>query len=166
MSIFTYAYCDMNYKKKKENLNNHIRWNRKSNYYGASCIAVCGGFYFLVQHNLLAHLLIVVFILLGGAGTVFPARTLMFTSVIVELELFFLPEHLCSPQLLLTYSGARVSNSLVFCVVFVDHDLSIYPFSFGHCTLCPSLMCVFLITLWYSNFTYIEYSNAKSHIKS
>jgi len=72
-----YAYCDMNYEKKKENLNNHIRWNRKSNYYGTSCIAVCGGFYFLVQHNLL----VIVFIILGG------------------LELFFLPEHLCSPQL-------------------------------------------------------------------
>lgn len=63
----------------------------------------------------------------------------------------------------LSYSGGRVSNSLVVCVVFVDHGLSIYPFSFVH---CPSLMHVFLITLWYSNFTYIEYSNTKSHIES
>lgn len=136
-----YSYCDMNYEKMKENLNDHIRWNRKSNYYGDSCIAVCGGFYFLVQHNLLAHLL-VVFILLGGAGTVFFCQ---------------------NTYVHLSYSGGRVSNSLVVCVVFVDHGLSIYPFSFVH---CPSLMHVFLITLWYSNFTYIEYSNTKSHIES
>jgi hypothetical protein len=80
-------------------------------------------------------------------------------------EFTYVPLSYSGARVSLSYSGARVSSSLVFSVVFVDHGLSIYPFSFGHCTLCPSLMRVFLITLWYSNFPYIEYSKRykKSH---
>ena len=41
-----------------------------------------------------------------------------------------LPEHLSSPPVC---SGVDVTLSLVLCVCFVDHCLSFYAFSLGHC---------------------------------
>jgi hypothetical protein len=37
------------------------------------------------------------------------------------------------------FSGVRVTRSLVFFVMFVDRCLSLCPFSFDHCVVCPSL---------------------------
>jgi hypothetical protein len=56
------------------------------------------------------------------------------------------PEHLSSP---LVFSGVHVSPSLVLCVCFVDCCLSFCPSSFGHCIVCPSLICGFWLPLWY-----------------
>ena len=36
------------------------------------------------------------------------------------------------------FRGVRVTQSLVLYVRFVDRCLSFYPFSFGHCVVCPS----------------------------
>jgi hypothetical protein len=63
----------------------------------------------------------------------------------VEKELITLPEHLSSPP---GFSGVRVTQSLVLCVVFVDRCLSICPF------FVWSLCCLFfdlqiLVTIWY-----------------
>jgi len=46
---------------------------------------------------------------------------------LVEQELGTLSEHLSSP---LVFSGIRVAQFLVFCVVFVDHSLTFSSFSF------------------------------------
>jgi hypothetical protein len=56
---------------------------------------------------------------------------------LVEQELLTLPEHLNSSQVL---SGVRVTRSLVLYVCFVDRCLSFFPFSFGHCVVCSSLI--------------------------
>jgi hypothetical protein len=53
---------------------------------------------------------------------------------IVEQELLTLPEHLSSPWV---FSEVRATRSLVLCVCFLDRCLSICPFSFGHCVVCP-----------------------------
>jgi len=65
---------------------------------------------------------------------------------LVEQELLTLPEHLSSP---LVFSGVRVTRSLVLCVCFVDHCLSLCPFSFSHCVVCPSAIYWFWLFLWY-----------------
>jgi hypothetical protein len=36
------------------------------------------------------------------------------------------------------FSGVRVTRYFVLCVCFVDHCLSLCPFSFGHCVVCLS----------------------------
>jgi hypothetical protein len=36
------------------------------------------------------------------------------------------------------FSGIRVTQSLVLYICFVDRCLSLCPFSFGHCVVCPS----------------------------
>jgi len=46
-----------------------------------------------------------------------------------------LPEHLRSPSV---FSGIRVAQSLVFCVMFVDHC---FPFPFAHCIACSVIYC-------------------------
>ena len=59
---------------------------------------------------------------------------------LLEQELLTLPEHLSSP---LVFSGARVTRSLVLCVCFVDHCLSVFFWP---------LCCLFffdLRILWY-----------------
>ena len=42
-----------------------------------------------------------------------------------------------APEFTLGFSGVRVTRSLVLCVCFVDRCLSLCPFSFGHCVVCP-----------------------------
>jgi hypothetical protein len=54
---------------------------------------------------------------------------------LVEQELPTLPEHLSSPAV---FSGVRI-----LFVMFVDRCLSLYPFSFGHCVVCPSSIYIF-----------------------
>jgi hypothetical protein len=53
---------------------------------------------------------------------------------IVEQELLTLPEHLSSPSV---FSEVRATRSLVLCICFLDRCLSICPFYFGHCVVCP-----------------------------
>jgi hypothetical protein len=55
---------------------------------------------------------------------------------LVQQILLTLPEHMSSPPV---FSGVRVTRSLVLCVCFVDRCLSVFPFSFGHCSVCPSI---------------------------
>jgi hypothetical protein len=62
---------------------------------------------------------------------------------LVEQELLTLPEHMSSPLVL---SGARVTQSLVLCVCFVDRCLSFFFWSLC-CLSCFDLRI--LITLWY-----------------
>jgi hypothetical protein len=57
-----------------------------------------------------------------------------------------LPGHLSSP---LVVSGVRVTRSLVLCVCFINHCLSICTFSFGHCIVCSSSIYRFWLSLWY-----------------
>ena len=64
---------------------------------------------------------------------------------LVEQVQFTLPEHQSSPP---SFSGVRVTQSLVWCVCFVDRCLSFCPFSFGHCVVCPSIYG-FCLLLWY-----------------
>jgi hypothetical protein len=52
---------------------------------------------------------------------------------LVEQELLTFLGHLSSPP---SFSGIRVTRSLVVCVCFVDRCLSLCPFSFGHCVFC------------------------------
>ena len=72
---------------------------------------------------------------------------------LVEQELFTIPEHLSSPQIL---SGVRVTQSFVLCVCFVDRCLSFCPCSFGHCVVCSSSMYGFWLPLWYLQTLLIE----------
>jgi hypothetical protein len=48
-----------------------------------------------------------------------------------------------------SFSGVRVTRSLVWCVCFVDRCLSICTFSFGHCVVCSSSIYGFWLPLWY-----------------
>ena len=65
---------------------------------------------------------------------------------LVEQELLSLPEHISSAPV---YSGVRVTRPLDLCVCFVDHCLSFYPFSSGHCVVCSSSIYGFWLPLWY-----------------
>jgi hypothetical protein len=47
-----------------------------------------------------------------------------------------------------SFMGFALFNLLAFCVVFVDECLSFFLFSFGHCIVCPSMYCSWLL-LWY-----------------
>ena len=62
-----------------------------------------------------------------------------------EQELLILLDPLSSP---LIFSGVRVTQSLVFCVMLVDCCLSFCLFSFGHCVVCSSIYR-FWLPLWY-----------------
>ena len=53
----------------------------------------------------------------------------------VQQELLTLPKHLSSTPV---FSGIRITQSLLFCVCFVDCCLSFCLFSFGHCVVCSS----------------------------
>jgi hypothetical protein len=53
----------------------------------------------------------------------------------VEQKLLTLPELLSSPTV---FSGVRFTRLLVLCACFVARCLSFFPFSFGHCVVCPS----------------------------
>ena len=66
---------------------------------------------------------------------------------LVEQELPTIPEHLNSPPPV--YSGVRVTQSLVWCVCFVNRCLCICPFSLGHCVVCSSSRYGFWLSLWY-----------------
>ena len=46
-------------------------------------------------------------------------------------------------------TGVRFTRSLVLCVCFVDGCLSVCPFSFGHCIVCPSSIYGFWLPLWH-----------------
>jgi len=63
----------------------------------------------------------------SGAGTAYPSE---------------------APELIPVFSGVHVNRSLVFCVCFVVHCLSVCPFSVGHCVFCP-LIYRFWLPLWY-----------------
>ena len=65
---------------------------------------------------------------------------------LVEQELLTFPELLSSPPV---FGGVCVTWSLVLCVCFVDRCLSICPFTFCHCVVCPSSICGILLYLWY-----------------
>jgi hypothetical protein len=69
------------------------------------------------------------------------------TVILVEQELPTHLEHLISPQIL---SGVRVTRSIIFCVVFVEHWLSVCPVSFGHCIVCGFFSVYgFWLFVWY-----------------
>ena len=53
------------------------------------------------------------------------------------------------PEFILGFSEVSVARSLVLYVCFVDPCLSVCPFSFGHCVVCASPICRFLLILWY-----------------
>ena len=54
-----------------------------------------------------------------------------------------------APEFTPGFSWVRVTQSLVFCVIFVNRCLSLCPFSFGDCVVCPSL--IYDICLPFSN---------------
>ena len=51
----------------------------------------------------------------------------------VGQELLTLPDHLCSPPV---FCEVRITQSLVFCVVFCRSLFVFCHFSFGHCIVC------------------------------
>jgi hypothetical protein len=69
-------------------------------------------------------------------------------------ELPTLPEHLSSPPI---FSGVRLSRFLIVCVCFVDRCLYFFPFCFGHCVVCSSLIYGCLIKFWCLTSTIPEY---------
>ena len=42
-----------------------------------------------------------------------------------------------APEFNPSFSGVRVTRSLVLSVCFIDRCLFLCPFSFGHCEVCP-----------------------------
>jgi hypothetical protein len=57
----------------------------------------------------------------------------------MEQDLLTLPEYLGSPPVV---TGIHVAQSLVFGVILVSHCFSFCPFSFGHCYVHPSSVCL------------------------
>jgi hypothetical protein len=55
----------------------------------------------------------------------------------VEQELLILPEHLCSPPV---FSWARVTRSIVYCVLICRSLFVLLRFLFAHCVDWPSLI--------------------------
>jgi hypothetical protein len=47
-----------------------------------------------------------------------------------------------APELTPIFSGVRVTRSLVLCVCFVDRCLTFCTFSFAHCVVCSSSICI------------------------
>jgi hypothetical protein len=78
---------------------------------------------------------------------------LTWCMLLVEQELFTLPQHLGSPPVL---SGVRLTRSLVLYVCFVDRCLSFCTFSLGHCVVCSSSIYGFWFPLWYLQTLLIE----------
>ena len=68
------------------------------------------------------------------------------SSILVEHELFILPEHLSSPPV---FSGVRVTRSLVLCVCFVHRCLSF--FFWQSCSLFFFDLRILITSLAYSN---------------
>ena len=54
-----------------------------------------------------------------------------------------------APEFTPVFSGVRVTLSIVSCVYFVDRCLSICPFPFVHCVVCPSSIYGFRLPLCY-----------------
>ena len=79
--------------------------------------------------------------LITGFATRVPGRV-----PLVEQELFTLPEHLSSPPV---FSGVRVTQSLVLCVMFCRSLFVLLFFSFGHCVVYFSSIDGFWLPLWY-----------------
>ena len=65
----------------------------------------------------------------------FPHSWLITGFVVILTRRVPLVENLSSPPV---FSEVRVTRFLVLCVCFVDRCLSLRPFSFGHCVVCPS----------------------------
>jgi hypothetical protein len=63
---------------------------------------------------------------------------------IEEQALLIFPVHLRSPSV---FIRVRVPKFLTLYVCFVDHCLSVCPFSFGYCDVCPSISG-FWLPLW------------------
>jgi hypothetical protein len=68
------------------------------------------------------------------------------SSILVEHELFILPEHLSSPPV---FSGVRVTRSLVLCVCFVHRCLSFFFWQL--CSLFFFDLRILITSLAYSN---------------
>ena len=66
-----------------------------------------------------------------------------------EQELPTLPEHLRSH---LIFIGVFVAGSLVFCVVLCRSLFVLFPYSVGHCGVCPSICGVSPLVSW--NFSF------------
>ena len=64
---------------------------------------------------------------------------------LVEQELLTLPEHPSPPP---NFSGVRVTQSLVFCVMFCRLLFVLLSFSFGNCVVCPSSIYGLWFPLW------------------
>ena len=69
-----------------------------------------------------------------------------FPMLLVEHELFTLPDHL---NLHPVFSEVRVTRSLVLCLCFVDRCLSFCTLSVDHCVVCSSSIYGFWLPLWY-----------------
>ena len=54
-----------------------------------------------------------------------------------------------APEFIPSFSGIRVTRSLVLYVCFVDRYLSFCPLSFDHCVVCSSSIYGFWLPLWY-----------------
>ena len=64
----------------------------------------------------------------------------------LEQELLTLPEHLGSPPV---FSGVHATRSVVFLCMLCRSLFVFYPYYFGHCVVCPSLIYGFWLPLWY-----------------
>ena len=65
-----------------------------------------------------------------------------------------------------SFSGVRVTWSLVLCVCFVDRCLSFCHFSFSHCVICSSLIYGFSLLHWYLHlFLYTAETVNKTNIR-
>ena len=53
-----------------------------------------------------------------------------------------------APKFDIGFSGARGTQSLVFCLVFCSSLFVLCPFPLGHCIVCPSIYG-FWLPLWY-----------------
>jgi hypothetical protein len=87
------------------------------------------------------------FVVLSSFITYRPVCNSNTTVPLENQELVTLPEHLSSPPV---FRGVVVVLSNHYCSMwcFVDHCLSLCTFSFGHCTVCPSIYG-FWLPLWY-----------------
>ena len=69
---------------------------------------------------------------------------------LLKQELPTIPEHLRSSRFLV---GFALLNAYISALCFVYHCLSVCPFSFDHCVVCPSNYC-FWLSLWYLEFCF------------
>jgi len=54
-----------------------------------------------------------------------------------------------APEFTPVFSRVRITQSLVWCVCFIDSCLSFCTFSFDHCVVCSSSIYGFWLPLWY-----------------